>query len=124
MRARAAMTLFAALLLYGQEAARPPVLLKDWKPRSSLVVPVTHVQRAKYPAIDFHAHSALTASTREAVDAWVTQLDAAGIEHVIVNTDAIGEEFDRQAELFLSYGKRFQVYCTFDNSNPDAPDYS
>ena len=32
MRARAAMTLFAALLLYGQEAARPPVLLKDWKP--------------------------------------------------------------------------------------------
>ena len=113
--------MFAGVCLYAQTGS--PVLLKDWKPRSSLVVPVTTVERAKYPAIDFHAHSVLTAQTREAVDAWVRQLDAAGVETVIINTDAIGPEFDRQAELFLSYGKRFQVYCTFDNSNPDAPDY-
>ena len=106
------------------EDTRQPVLLKDWKPKSSLVVPVTQVEKAKYPVIDFHAHSYFTASQRETVDAWLRTMDAAGIETAIVYTDAIGPEFDRQAELFLSYGKRFQVYCTFDNTNPDAPDYS
>lgn len=113
---------FAALTLCRAQSS--PVLLKDWKPKSSLVVPVTRVEKAKYPAIDFHAHSMFTADQRDSVDAWVRTMDAAGIETAIVYTDAIGPEFDRQAELFLSYGKRFQVYCIFDNSRPDAPDYS
>jgi predicted TIM-barrel fold metal-dependent hydrolase len=51
-------------------------------------------------------------------------MDEAGVETAIVYTDAIGAEFDRQADLFLSYGKRFQVYCSFDNTHIDAPDYS
>ena len=33
-----------------------PVLLKDYKTASSLVVPVTPVQKARFPVIDFHAH--------------------------------------------------------------------
>jgi predicted TIM-barrel fold metal-dependent hydrolase len=100
-----------------------PVLLKDYHPESSLVVPVTHVQKARFPVIDFHAHSAFNGSTREAVDKWVRLMDEGGVETAIVYTDAIGAEFDRQAELFLSYGKRFQVYCSLDNTNIDAPDY-
>ncbi len=100
-----------------------PVLLKDYNPASSLVVPVTRVQKARYPAIDFHAHSAFNGSTKEAVDRWVRLMDEAGVETAIVYSDAIGAEFDRQADLFLSYGKRFQVYCTFDNTDINAPDY-
>lgn len=100
------------------------VLLKDYHPRSSLVVPVTHVQKARYPAIDFHAHSRFTADTAEGIARWVRVLDEAGIETAMVNTDAIGAEFDRQADLFRPYGKRFQVYCTFDNTNPGASDYA
>ena len=100
-----------------------PVLLKDYHPASSLVIPVTHVQKARFPAIDFHAHSAFNGATREAVDKWLRLMDEAGVETAIVYTDAIGAEFDRQADLFLSYGKRFQVYCTFDNTNINAPDY-
>ena len=104
-------------------AQTPPVFLKDYKPVPTLVVPVTEVRKAKFPAIDFHAHSLVNGNTREAVDKWVRLMDASNIETVIVYTDAIGAEFDRQAELFLSYGKRFQVYCMFDNTNTDAPDY-
>src|SRR5437763_9616563 len=100
------------------------VLLKDYRPLSSLVVPVTRVQKARYPAIDFHTHSAFNGSTREAADKWVRLMDESGVETAIVYTDAIGAEFDRQAELFLGYGNRFQVYCSFDNTNIDAPDYS
>ena len=67
-----------------------PVLLKDYHPASSLVVPVTHVQRARFPAIDFHAHSAFNGATREAVDQWVRMMDESGVETAIVYTDAIG----------------------------------
>ena len=100
------------------------VLLKDYKPKSSLVVPVTRVPRAKFAAIDFHAHSMFNGTTSEAVERQIELMDAAGVEMAIVYTDAIGREFDRQSELFLRHPKRFQVYCTFDNSNPDSPGYS
>jgi predicted TIM-barrel fold metal-dependent hydrolase len=42
----------------------------------------------------------------------------------VVFTNAIGAEFDRQAELFLgAYPKRFQVWASLDVSNFDEPDY-
>ena len=114
----------AVVLLFSAfHALAQPVLLKDYNPTSSLEVPVTRVQKARYPAIDFHAHSAFNGSTKEAVDRWARLMDEAGVETAIVYTDAIGAEFDRQADLFLSYGKRFQVYCTFDNTDINAPDY-
>jgi predicted TIM-barrel fold metal-dependent hydrolase len=132
-----ACLLAAASLSPAQTGAGSPVLLKDWKPRSSLVVPSTHVPKPKHRAIDFHVHSVMaekiypaikdrldTAARRAAMDAWVRLLDETGVETAVINTDAVGEEFDRQAELFLRYSKRFQVYCTFDNTNPDAPDYT
>ena len=52
----------------GPASVAQPVLLKDYHPASSLVAPVTHVQKARFPAIDFHAHSAFNGATREAVD--------------------------------------------------------
>jgi len=62
--------------------------------------------------------------TPEDVDAWVATMDAVGIEHSIVFTGAVGEEFDRQAELFLSrHPGRFQVWCDLLKEDIDAPDY-
>jgi predicted TIM-barrel fold metal-dependent hydrolase len=99
------------------------VLLKDYRPESSLVVPHTEITKPRYPAIDVHSHSKPSMTTREKVDQWVAAMDQAGVESAVVMTDAIGAEFDAQAKLFLSYGKRFQVYCSFDNANFDQPDY-
>lgn len=101
------------------------LLLKDWNPASSLVVPVTIVPKARSKAIDFHTHSLISGKTKEEVAAWVRAMDESGVEMSIVYTDAIGEDFDEHVELFLkAYPMRFQLYCSFDNRNPDAPDYS
>lgn len=102
------------------------ILVKDYTPDSSLVVPVTKVSKARFPVIDAHSHSSMNnIRTRSDVDAWVKTMDATGIEMSVVFTNASGAEFDRQAELFLgSYPKRFQVWYSFDASKPDAPDFT
>ena len=39
------------------------VLLKDYKPESSLVVPETRIDKARFPVIDAHAHSFMNGAT-------------------------------------------------------------
>jgi predicted TIM-barrel fold metal-dependent hydrolase len=101
------------------------ILLKDYQPSSSLVVPVTHLTRARMPVIDVHTHSSMNGiKTRDDVDAWVKTMDEVGVELSVVFTNASGAEFDRQAELFAAYPKRFQLWYSFDASNPDAPGFT
>jgi predicted TIM-barrel fold metal-dependent hydrolase len=51
-------------------------------------------------------------------------MDEVGIEHSVVFTGAIGEEFEKQARLFLSrHPGRFQVWCDLDTRDVEAPDY-
>jgi len=57
------------------------LLLKDWRPASTLVVPQTRVEKARYPAIDFHQHSQFSPKNDEGRgEAWVRTMDAAGVE--------------------------------------------
>jgi predicted TIM-barrel fold metal-dependent hydrolase len=102
------------------------ILLKDYKPASSLVVPATTIAKARFPVIDAHSHSSMSSiKTRADVDAWVKTMDETGIELSVVFTNAFGAEFDRQADLFLgAYPKRFQVWYSLDASNPGAPDFT
>jgi predicted TIM-barrel fold metal-dependent hydrolase len=98
------------------------VLLKDYHPEVSLVVPVTSVPKARYPVIDVHSHT--YANTPDAVAEWVRTMDATGVEMTVILSGATGERFDRLVDLFLKpYPKRFQLFCGIDTSNPDAPDY-
>lgn len=99
------------------------VLLKDYAPESSLVVPRSHIEKARYPVIDVHTHS--YASTPEEVDEWVRTMDATGIDVTVVLTGAVGERFDRLVELYLArYPERFQLWCGLDVSEAGSPDYS
>ncbi|MBK9167845.1 MAG: amidohydrolase [Bryobacterales bacterium] len=101
------------------------ILLKDYAPASSLVVPETQVDKARFPVIDVHTHTfQADIRTPQDVAAWVKTMDEVGIETSIVFTGATGEAFDRQVELYKPFGKRFQLWCSFDSSNIDAPDYS
>lgn len=101
------------------------VLLKDYDPHSTLVVPATKVEKARFPAVDVHTHSYMCQiRTRDDVASWVRTMDGVGIETSVVFTDAIGEEFDRQAELFKPFGKRFLVFCSMDARGVEAADYS
>jgi predicted TIM-barrel fold metal-dependent hydrolase len=100
------------------------VLLKDYQPESSLVVPEHMVPKAKYPAIDAHSHSDMSGIKNAAdVARWVRTMDEVGIQTSIVFTGATGAEFDRQAEWFKAYPGRFQVWCDLETRNIDAPDY-
>jgi predicted TIM-barrel fold metal-dependent hydrolase len=98
------------------------LLVKDWKPDSSLVVPVTNVPKAKFRAIDVHSHTYLR--TPEEIANWVRTMDAVGIETTVVLSGATGQQFDSLVELFLKpYPGRFQLYCGIDTTDIDAPDY-
>jgi uncharacterized protein len=110
--------------------AMDSVLVKDWTPDSSLVVPATTVSKARFPAIDVHVHVGIAGTghnggdTPESLAAWVKIMDEAGVEKIIVLTEAIGAEFDRLADLYQkNYPDRFQLWCGLDVRDFDKPDY-
>jgi predicted TIM-barrel fold metal-dependent hydrolase len=109
----------------GVNAAPGPmdaVALKDYAPKPSLIVTETSVSKAKYPAIDVHAH--VNARTPEQVYGWVRTMDETGIEMTVVLTGAIGDAFDRLVDLYLKpYPGRFQLFCGIDTRDVDKPDY-
>jgi len=101
------------------------ILLKEYEPKSTLVVPTTTVDQARSPAVDVHSHSNMCQiQTHEDVVSWVRTMDEVGIETSVVFTDAIGQKFDAQARLFKPFGKRFIVFCGLDTQDVSAPDYS
>lgn len=116
-----------ASVKYGVRVQSGPmdsILLKDYAPKASLVVPETRVEKARFPVIDVHSHSKMNGiKTPADVAAWVKTMDEVGVETSVVFTDAIGEEFDRAVELFKPYGRRFVLYCSIDTANIEAPDY-
>lgn len=109
-----------------QAGSMDAVLLKDYKPQSSLVVPKTEVPKALHPVIDVHTHTSMNnIRTRADVADWLRTMDEVGIERSVVFTEATGAEFDRRAELFLGSARdRFQVYCALDTTGINEPGYS
>lgn len=98
------------------------IALKDYAPKSSLVLPETSIARARYPVIDVHAH--VEARTPEQVRDWVRTMDEVGIQTTVVLTGATGAEFDGLVELYLKpYPNRFLLFCGVPTANADAPGY-
>ncbi len=98
------------------------ILLKDYRPDSSLVVPVTKVERARFKVIDAHSH--VYVEKPEQIAEWVHIMDEVGIETTIVLTGATGRQFDNLVDKFLKpYSGRFQLYCGLDTRNIEASDY-
>ena len=109
-----------------QSGPMDSVLLKDYEPESSLVVPRTEVEKARFPVIDVHSHTRQARiRTPDDMADWVRTMDEVGIETTVVFTGATGEEFDRQVELFKPHGERFQLWCSLlggDVTDPDWPE--
>jgi hypothetical protein len=121
-------TVWSQTVKYGVTVIPGPMdslLLKDYHPESSLVVARTPVPKARFAVIDVHTHSFLSGTTGNDVDTWVRVMDETGIAESVVFTDAIGDDFDRQAELFLKrHPGRFRVYCSLDLSDVENPDFT
>jgi predicted TIM-barrel fold metal-dependent hydrolase len=97
------------------------LLLKDFHPKSVYKVPQTKIDKAKYPVIDMHTHN--YAKTPDQVLDWIHAMDAAGIEKAIVLTMAVGKEFDAVYAKYAKYPDRFEVWCGFDYTGYDKPDF-
>jgi uncharacterized protein len=103
--------------------AMDTILLKDYAPRSSVVIKETFVPKAKFPVIDVHTH--ILARTPEEVADWVRTKDEVGVDITVVLTGVVGEEFDKLVELYLKpYPNRFHLYCGIDLRNINSPDFS
>jgi uncharacterized protein len=133
------LSLFAVLALMAaapaaerQNAhAMDSVLVKDWVPDSSLVVPVTNIPKARFPAIDVHVHIGMSGTghtggdTPESIATWVKSMDDAGVETTILLTEAVGAEFDRLADLYQKTNpNRFQLWCGLDIQDFEKPGYA
>lgn len=105
-----------------RETTPENILLKDFRPVSSFNIPVTEIERAKFPVIDMHTHGRY-AKDREEVDHWVKVMDETGIEKAIVLTQAHGEEFNKLVELYSSHQDRFALWCGFDYTGYNEPGY-
>jgi predicted TIM-barrel fold metal-dependent hydrolase len=98
------------------------ILLKDFKPVSLYKIPITKIQKAKFPVIDMHTHGSYV-KTSEEVDGWVKVMDATGVAKAIVLTEAHGAKFDSIVDIFSAHSNRFELWCGIDYTGYDKPGY-
>lgn len=98
------------------------ILLKDYRPASIYNIPKTHIEKAKYPVIDMHAHP--YPRTPADLELWVKTMDDAGIRKSIVLTYSHGSRFDSLAAAFSAYDDRFDLWCGFDYTGYDQPGFA
>jgi len=108
------------------EGARGDILLRDFKPRSMLKVPVHEVERAAFPAIDVHNHvnDARGNDPPVPVPELLARMDRLNLKRIVVLTGGWGEALqgvvDRMAKL---HPDRFTVFTQPDWSRIDEPGF-
>ncbi len=98
------------------------LLLKNYRPQSIYKIPITRVEKAKYPAIDLHSHP--YAKSDAEIAQWVKTMDQVGVEKSIILSYSTGARFDSIQKAYRKYGKRFEVWCGFDFTGKDKPGWS
>ncbi len=97
------------------------ILLKDYYPRSIYRIPQTSIPKAKYPVVDVHCHGFRPPQT---VDEAVKVMDAAGIEKTVIFTGASTlDRFNEIKALYSNHAGRFDLWCGFDFTGADHPDF-
>src|SRR6266576_3756971 len=76
------------------------ILLKDYRPKSIYKIPVTQIDKSKFPIIDMHSHP--YAKTPQQIDEWLKNMDEVGIQKTMILTMTTGPEFD---EIYRKYSK-------------------
>ena len=93
--------------------------LKDYRPESIYNTPKANIQKAKFPATDFHSHD--YAETSAEVDAWVKRMDEVGIAKTIIQSYSTGARFDSIYDKYSKYKGRFEIWCGFDYTGFEKP---
>src|SRR5215831_6404211 len=90
------------------------ILLKDYRPRSIYKVPVTRIEKAKFPIIDMHSHP--YPKTEAEIATWLKNMDEVNVEKTMILTMTTGKEFDSIYASYSKYPDRFEVWCGLDFS--------
>jgi predicted TIM-barrel fold metal-dependent hydrolase len=96
----------------------PPPTITEYNPRSTLVVPVHEVPRAKFPAVDLHGHPP-TLDNAETINRVVSAMDNLNLQIMVQARGSSGERLTRQIEAVRSAGHedRFVFFTTLDLRN-------
>jgi len=115
--------ILSALFVFDSFSQTSPdsLLLKNYRPKSIYNIPVSHIEKAKFPVIDMHSHP--YALSEEDLDQWVKNMDAAGIQKTILLTYAYGKQFDSLMTFYSKYKNRFELWCGFDYTGYDKPGF-
>ena len=104
------------------------LLLRDFKPKSMLHVPVHNVYRARFPVIDAHNHvNDARRSDREDIPPaqLVELMDRCNIQKIVILTGKWGEGLQGVVDKMLKpYPGRFPVFAQIDWSKIDDPNFS
>ncbi len=109
------------------EAKKEGLLLRDFKGTSMLHVPVTNVERARYPAIDIHNHVNDPRNLFEKhipVADIVRVMEGTNVRTIVILTGLWGEELQKVVdEMVTPYPDRFKVFTQLDWSKVDEADF-
>ena len=95
------------------------ILLKNYRPQSIYKIPVTKIEKAKFPVIDMHSHS--YAKSAADIERWIALMDKYGIEKTLILSYTTGKKFDSVYQVYSKYKDRFDVWCGFDYSAINEP---
>lgn len=98
-----------------REPTVPPPTITEYEPRSTLVVPVHEVPRAKFPAVDFHGHPPRL-DDPETIARVVEAMDRLNLQVMVQARGSQGERLTRQIEAVKAagYEDRFVFFTTLD----------
>jgi len=116
------ITSVSFMLLLNAAAQPDTILLKNFRPKSIYKIPVTNIEKAKFPIIDMHSHP--YATTTEDIQKWIKTMDRVGVEKSLILTYATGARFDSIYKLYSPFGNRFEVWCGFDYTGYNEPGWS
>lgn len=124
LRTKSISLIGAFVLMATTISAQNPdsILLKNYRPESIYKIPVTKVEKARYPAIDMHSHP--YAENDEEIQRWLKVMDRCGIQTTCILTYSTGARFDSLYKLYSKYGNRFAVWCGFDYTGYNEPGWS
>lgn len=109
MKSNFFLLLFISVASFSQDVNN--LKLKDYRPESIYKIPITKIEKAKYPAYDVHSHN--YAKTDEEVDRWVRTMDSSGIAKSVILSGATGARFDSIYDKYSRYPDRFEIWCGF-----------
>jgi len=99
----------------GREPEFPPPSIREYQPRSTLVMPVHPVPRARFPVVDVHGHPpALTSA--EAIERVGAAMDSLNLRVMVSANGSSGDRLTRQLEAVrnTSYKDRFVFFTGLD----------